>query len=120
MAPMEELMKDRARSAQSDERSDELRQLRDEVAALREAVVGEGEATLAKWGVTSDGARNLAHYLALRGRDLRALQVRLAAYGLSSLGRSEADVLAALELPRQRARAHALPFPWAKCARHCL
>jgi pyruvate kinase len=38
-------------------------------------------------------ARNLVHYLALRRRDLRPLQNRLAAWGLSSLGRAEAHVL---------------------------
>jgi pyruvate kinase len=37
-------------------------------------------------------ARNLVHYLALRRKDLRPLQDRLAAHGLSSLGRSEANV----------------------------
>jgi pyruvate kinase len=97
MAAMEKLVEDRARRAQPDERSEELRQSRDEVAALREAVVREGAATLDKWGATGDGARNLSHYLALRGRDLRSLQLRLSAYGLSSLGRSEADVLATLD-----------------------
>ncbi len=38
-------------------------------------------------------ARNLVHYLALRRRDLRPLQDQLSRYGLSSLGRSEANVL---------------------------
>ena len=42
-------------------------------------------------------ARNLLHYLALRSRDLRPLQTRLEAAGLSSLGRAESHVLAALE-----------------------
>jgi len=42
-------------------------------------------------------ASNLIHYLALRRHDLRALQPRLAALGLSSLGRSEAHVLATLD-----------------------
>ena len=37
-------------------------------------------------------ARNLAHYLGLRRRDMRRLQLRLAAAGLSSLGRSEGHV----------------------------
>ena len=37
-------------------------------------------------------ARNLLQYLALRGRDLRDLQDRLAALGLSSLGGSEGHV----------------------------
>ena len=42
-------------------------------------------------------ARNLLHYLALRSRDLRPLQARLAALGLSSLGRAESNVLAAVD-----------------------
>lgn len=78
----------------------DLAELRDEVAALREAVAREGEKRLVEWGLAADaakGARNLAHYLSLRSRDLSALQLRLAAYGLSSLGRSEADVLTALD-----------------------
>lgn len=44
-----------------------------------------------------DSAVNLLHYLALRRRDLRGLQIRLAALGLSSLGRSEAHVMATLD-----------------------
>jgi pyruvate kinase len=42
-------------------------------------------------------ARNLIHYLALRRTDLRPLQPRLSSLGLSSLGRSEAHVLATLD-----------------------
>jgi pyruvate kinase len=42
-------------------------------------------------------ARNLLHYLALRSHDLRSLQARLTAMGLSSLGRSESHVLASVE-----------------------
>jgi pyruvate kinase len=42
-------------------------------------------------------ARNLLHYLSLRRRDLRPLQLRLAALGLSSLGRAEAHVLATID-----------------------
>lgn len=42
-------------------------------------------------------ALNFAHYLALRRRDLRDLQVQLMPYGLSSLGRLEARVLANLD-----------------------
>ncbi|WP_457798069.1 pyruvate kinase [Methylocystis sp. S23] len=83
-----------------DDAQGELLELRGDVAALREAVAREGEARLADWGLAPDaeaGARNLAHYLSLRSRDLIALQLRLAAFGLSSLGRSEADVLPALD-----------------------
>jgi pyruvate kinase len=39
-----------------------------------------------------ESARNLLHYLALRRRDLRKTQQRLAEHGLSSLGRSEPHV----------------------------
>lgn len=45
----------------------------------------------------SKSARNLLHYLALRQHDLRAVQPRLAAMGLSSLGRAEASVLGSVE-----------------------
>jgi len=41
-------------------------------------------------------AANLLHYLALRSRDIRPLQDRLARLGLSSLGRVEAHVLASI------------------------
>ena len=62
----------------------------------------EGAATLKLWCDTLAGssfapaAENLAHYVALRRRDLSSLQPALAACGLSSLGRSEAHVLTAL------------------------
>jgi len=42
-------------------------------------------------------ARNFAHYLKLRESDRRPLQERLAELGLSSLGRSESNVLANLD-----------------------
>lgn len=42
-------------------------------------------------------ARNLVHYLAVRRRDIRELQVELGHLGLSSLGRLEAHVAAGLE-----------------------
>lgn len=41
-----------------------------------------------------ESARNLVHYLGLRRRDLRPLQLSLARLGLSSLGRAESHVLA--------------------------
>src|SRR5512134_947544 len=41
-------------------------------------------------------AKNLLHYLALRQRDIRGLQERLASLGLSSLGRTESNVLASV------------------------
>ncbi len=48
---------------------------------------------------------NLLHYLALRGRDLSEIQEDLGAFGLSSLGRSGAHVLATLHSVRHALRA---------------
>jgi pyruvate kinase len=42
-------------------------------------------------------ARNLLHYLALRRRDVRTLQMQLASIGLSSLGRAESQALATVQ-----------------------
>lgn len=62
----------------------------------------DAEAQLAIWNTTIDraafrpGAHNLACYLALRQRDLRALQRPLMVLGLSSLGRLEGRVLPGL------------------------
>ncbi len=73
----------------------------DELLALRRAMLAH-EQQLAAWIAEtpperSASARNLSHYLALRGSDLRGLQERLARLGLSSLGRSETHVLANLD-----------------------
>ena len=56
-----------------------------------------------------DSARNLVHYLALRRQDLRRLQERLAALGLSSLGRAESHVLASLSAVLERLGAAPAP-----------
>ncbi len=80
-----------------------LAELHQTVAALRAAIAAAGEATMALWrpAIPDEtflpAAENLAHYLALRRHDLTALQPALSAYGLSSLGRSEARVLTALD-----------------------
>ena len=50
----------------------------------------------------TESARNLLHYLALRQRDLRDLQLALTRAGLSSLGRSEAVVMPTLLEVRAR------------------
>lgn len=42
-------------------------------------------------------ARNLLHYLALRRRDIRRLQEKLASLGLSSLGRTESHALGSVD-----------------------
>ena len=73
------------------------------VLALRDEVVSTGMATMALWKDSvhregfRPGAENLANYLALRRHDLSELQPCLSAYGLSSLGRSEARVRTALD-----------------------
>ena len=50
-------------------------------------------------------ADNLISYMVLRRRDLRALQPRLTALGLSSLGRSEGSVLTSVEAVRHALQA---------------
>ncbi len=81
---------------------DELRALLDELSTLR-ARVGVGALRRLEHlrdcyadGRYTRSALNLAHYLELRRADLRPLQDRLAAVGLSSLGRGEAHVDATL------------------------
>ncbi|AGA32672.1 Pyruvate kinase family protein [Thioalkalivibrio nitratireducens DSM 14787] len=81
----------------------EYRALLEEMHALRQQVV-DGAATrlqeLAARKESGDfpaSACNLAQYLAMRCRDLRPLQLRLARKGLSSLGRVEAHVLASID-----------------------
>lgn len=53
---------------------------------------------LGQFGDNLQSARNLAHYLAMRRFDLRTTQERLAALGVSSLGRSEGHVLNNLDV----------------------
>ncbi|MGM0812228.1 pyruvate kinase [Thioalkalivibrio sp.] len=81
----------------------EYRALLSEMLALRGEVL-EDAAQRLRWYAWADAdgtyavsARNLADYLALRCRDLRPLQLRLARQGLSSLGRVEAHVLASID-----------------------
>ncbi|KAA5611146.1 pyruvate kinase [Rhodovastum atsumiense] len=81
----------------------ELDALHEEVVALGHAVRAEAAAIAAGWPAVPDdrgfalSAANLAHYLALRRRDLRPLQRRLMTVGLSSLGRLESRVLPGLD-----------------------
>lgn len=81
---------------------DTLKDLLTEVCELREEIETNAADRLQKYkhyyqsGVFTRSALNLAHYLALRRRDRRHLQNRLARVGLSSLGRSEAYVLSTL------------------------
>jgi pyruvate kinase len=81
----------------------ELHALLGDLKRLREQVCFEGQHTFARWQPTIErrsfliSSQNLAHYLALRQRDLRPLQAALMPYGLSSLGRSEARVITNLD-----------------------
>ena len=80
---------------------EELRALLAEVQALRDEIEQKGEELRREWGPAaaqaSSRAVNLSHYIALRSHDLTELQLKLAARGLSSLGRSEAKVAATLD-----------------------
>jgi pyruvate kinase len=75
----------------------------DALLALRQDVAREGRQTFETWrralapAPLAPGLLNMAHYLALRKRDLRPFQEALTPWGLSSLGRSEAHVLASLD-----------------------
>ncbi len=73
----------------------------DELWSVRAALL-ENEAVLAPLlhevdATHASSAVNLAHYLAMRRFDLRSLQERLSGIGVSSLGRSEAHVLASVD-----------------------
>lgn len=73
----------------------DLDALMDEVLLLR-ATASE-QSQFAGVSDLSPGLANLGHYLALRHRDLRGVQRRLMALGLSSLGRMESRVLPTLD-----------------------
>ena len=79
----------------------ELTDLIDEFSAIRTDMVGIVEESADLLNEVhpqhQPSARNLLHYLALRSRDLRPLQTRLSALGLSSLGRAESQVLPAVD-----------------------
>jgi len=81
----------------------DAREVLAELVALRERTAQQGRATFHRWSSRIDrpafrvGGLNLAHYLAFRRQDLRPLQRRLMALGLSSLGRAESRVLASLD-----------------------
>ena len=82
---------------------EEIRALLAEVKALREDIELKGAELRSGWGVDADKAKvpprvfNLSRYIALRTHDVTDLQSRLAARGLSSLGRSESHVAQALD-----------------------
>ena len=80
----------------------EAQRLHAALTELRGTVVREGGEIFDRWRPRIEreeflpSARNLAHYIALRRRDLRKLQLDLMPWGLSSLGRCEARVLPSL------------------------
>lgn len=73
---------------------DELWQLRESMLEVESQLAAQIKAVGRDY---RPSARNLAHYLALRQKDHRLLQERLAVLGVSSLGRAEAHVLANLD-----------------------
>ena len=103
----------------------DVARLHADVDALIAEVREQGAVQAAAWtrdddrGGFAESALNLAHYLALRRRDLRPLQRRLAALGLSSLGRLEGRVMPTLVAVR-RALAALLghPMDHAAASRH--
>jgi pyruvate kinase len=79
----------------------ELKKLRAELAALCDAMTAMerryARHVRAAHPLHRDSARNLLHYLALRQRDLRALQQSLRRLGLSSLEKGESGALGSVE-----------------------
>jgi pyruvate kinase len=80
----------------------EIASLYEQLSALIDAVRTEGDAQAKTWAGSivrpgfAGSTQNLAQYMALRRRDLRALQRSLSALGLSSLGRLESRVMPTL------------------------
>lgn len=79
------------------------RDLYEHVARLRNEIAAEGRETFERWRpfiartMFLPSALNMAHYLALRRRDLRDLQRELMPWGVSSLGRSESRVMPTID-----------------------
>ena len=71
-----------------------LTAIRDECLAVENAFAAEIEHVAPDYRAS---ARNLLHYLGLRQHDIRDIQRDLAAFGLSSLGRTEAHALAGID-----------------------
>ncbi len=81
--------------------NDELKLLIEELEAIRQSALDLEAEVLPRAQMLhptyTQSARNLLHYLALRRHELRPLQKRLSAFGLSSLGRTESHVLASAD-----------------------
>src|SRR5699024_402471 len=81
----------------------EGRALLEKVMEVRKSVIEEGDRLYERWNRTpireeyENSAQNLAYYMAFRKMDLRELQERLIPWGVSSLGRLEADVSGTLD-----------------------
>lgn len=73
---------------------DQLVAIREEMLRVEQSIEAQLEDLPAARRVS---ARNLIHYVVLRGHDIRALQELLVARGLSSLGRCESYVMANVE-----------------------
>jgi len=80
-----------------DEETASYKLLHDELTALQDGLVksenGFSDSLKKVNPQHLTGAINLIHYLGLRRKDVRPLQIKLAAAGLSSLGRAESHVL---------------------------
>jgi pyruvate kinase len=76
---------------------DLIKRLGDIRRALTESEAAFGPSLQRTHPTYTKSARNLAHYIALRHRDIRHLQQELAEMGLSSLGRAEAHVMATMD-----------------------
>lgn len=81
--------------------SKEVESVREELLTIRAQLIDEASRLQPRLDAVHphyrESARNLLHYLMLRRRDRRPLQLRLAAMGLSSLGRAESHVLATID-----------------------
>lgn len=81
--------------------AEECRSLIGELRTVRATLQAQGRREQARLEAIPPGqqasALNLLHYLALRRVDMRSVQRRLAALGLSSLGRAESHVLASVD-----------------------
>lgn len=94
-------MTEKRRSNDNHPGSQDMEQLLAELTAIRTEMINEAAKSQDLLDDVHpnyrESARNLLYYLALRQRDLRPLQRRLSALGLSSLGRAESYALAAVD-----------------------
>lgn len=81
--------------------SGDIKSVLSELTAIRAEMIAEADKFRPRLNEVHQNfrasAKNLLHYLPLRRRDLRPLQLRLAALGLSSLGRAESHVLSTVD-----------------------